>query len=156
MILNSQEIKDKFKVIFALNFVLKRRLFLPINNIFRMEVEKCGCNFGCIKTSLGLFESLLLLNMIHQITTVYELHHKIQPTGSLKSRIKFSQKRRLKKVLKIVVCPKKTFSYYSYIRQIVKLWFKKPTFETVKSRLIFRFYKRPLLRQLKTVHFSDI
>lgn len=137
------EIKDKcnFPIIFAINFnSWNLGCFLPINNIFRMEVEKCSCNFGCVKASLGLFESLLLLNMIHQITTVYELHHKIQPTGSLKSRIKFSQKGRLKKV-------------YKYRNILTELWviitkyvwqssnfetFIKSTFETVKIRPILR------------------
>ena len=114
--------------------------FLPINNIFRVEVEKCGCNFGCIKTSLGLFKSLLLLNMVHQIATVYELHHKIQPTGSLKGRIKFSQKGRLKKILNIVV----------YLQNL-------------ELRLLNSFENRPILRhllnllskQLKVVLFRD-
>ena len=126
--------------LFAQNFVLKSRLFLPINNIFRMEVEKCSCNFGCIKTSLGLFESLLLLNMIHEIATVYELHHKIQPTGSLKSRIKLSQKGRLKNVFKYrSILEKLSFIIAKYFSQSSNFETSiKRSFETVKSRLILR------------------
>ena len=163
-IINSPEIKDK--CIYFSNFLLlilswNLGCFLPINNIFRMEVEKCGCNFGCIKTSLGLFESLLLLNMIHQIATVYELHHKIQPTGSLESRIKFSQKGRLKKVFKYrSILTKLSVNIAKYVLQSSNFeTFINLTLETVKSRLILtqNFWdnkKRSLLKQLKTVRFQ--
>ena len=52
-----------------------------------MKEEKCECDFGSVEYSVSLFESVHLLDVMHEIAARDVLHHKVQSIRRLKTQL---------------------------------------------------------------------
>lgn len=68
-----------------------KKLHLPVHNVVLVEVLQCQQNFTAVEFGTTLAETLVILDVHHQISSTNVLHHKVDASVRLEARVQSSE-----------------------------------------------------------------